>query len=269
MNKIYKSFLESKYYSTKYKKYFDIYDQLFEKFINKKITIIEIGILNGGSLFMWRKYFGKKARIIGVDLNPKTKLLEKYGFEIFNGDQSNKKFWEKLFKKIGKVDIIIDDGGHTNEQQSLTTVYTVPNINNGGMLVIEDTHASYQKKFKNPNKYSFINFSKKIIDDINYTYPNLGKFKYSLNKFIYAIEYFESIVCFKIDKKKCSVNTKKNNTGKKIDIEDFRHHMEKKKFNVLLNSNNFMINLLGKLLFKINKYLIQKLNHNKIKKYFI
>ena len=147
MNKIYKSFLESKYYSTKYKKYFDIYDQLFEKFINKKITIIEIGILNGGSLFMWRKYFGKKARIIGVDLNPKTKLLEKYGFEIFNGDQSNKKFWEKLFKKIGKVDIIIDDGGHTNEQQSLTTVYTVPNINNGGMLVIEDTHASYQKKF--------------------------------------------------------------------------------------------------------------------------
>jgi len=45
--------------------------------------------------------------------------------------------------------------------------------------------------------------------------------------------------------------------------------MEKKKFNVLLNSNNFMINLLGKLLFKINKYLIQKLNHNKIKKYFI
>ena len=132
MNKIYKSFLESKYYSTKYKKYFDIYDQLFEKFINKKITIIEIGILNGGSLFMWRKYFGKKARIIGVDLNPKTKLLEKYGFEIFNGDQSNKKFWEKLFKKIGKVDIIIDDGGHTNEQRSLTTVYTVPNINNGG-----------------------------------------------------------------------------------------------------------------------------------------
>ena len=82
MNKIYKSFQDSKYYSNKYKKYFDIYNQLFKKFTGKKITIVEIGILNGGSLFMWRKYFGKKARIIGIDLNSKTKQLEKYGFEI-------------------------------------------------------------------------------------------------------------------------------------------------------------------------------------------
>ncbi len=268
MNKIYKSFLKSKYYSTKYKKYFVIYDQLFKKFINEKITIVEIGILNGGSLFMWRKYFGKKARIIGIDLNPKTKILEKHGFEIFNGDQSDKKFWNKLFKKIGKVDIVIDDGGHTNEQQSLTTVHTVPSIRNGGMLVIEDTHASYQKKFENPSKYSFINFSKKIIDDINYTYPNLGKFEYSLNNYIYAIEYFESIVCFKIDRRKCLVNTKKNNNGKKIDIEDFRHNMVKKKFNMLLNSNNFILNLFGRLFFKINKFFMQKINQNKIKRYF-
>ena len=64
MNKIYKSFLKSKYYSIKYKKYFDIYDELFKKFINKKITIVEIGILNGGSLFMWKNYFGKKGNAL-------------------------------------------------------------------------------------------------------------------------------------------------------------------------------------------------------------
>ena len=87
---------------------------MFKKFIGKKITIVEIGILNGGSLFMWRKYFGKRARIIGIDLNSKTKQLKKYGFEIFIGDQANKNFWNKFFKKIGKVDIVIDDGGHTN-----------------------------------------------------------------------------------------------------------------------------------------------------------
>ena len=260
MNKVYESFLKSKYYSTKYKKYFDVYDQLFNKLINKKITIIEIGILNGGSLFMWRRYFGKKANIIGVDLNPKTKQLEKYGFKIFNGDQSNKKFWDKLFKKIGKADIIIDDGGHTNVQQTLTAVYTVPNIKNGGMLVIEDTHASYQKKFQNPNKFSFINFSKKIIDDINYTYPNIGKFNYSLNKFIHSIEYFESIVCFKINKKKCKINSKTNNNGKKIDVQDFRYHNVEKKFYSLINSSNPILKLIGKLSLKVSKLYYQKRN---------
>ena len=68
MNKIYKSFQNSKYYSDKYKKYFDIYDQLFKKFIGKKITIVEIGILNGGSLLMWKNFFGNNARIIGIDM---------------------------------------------------------------------------------------------------------------------------------------------------------------------------------------------------------
>ena len=33
MNKIYKSFLKSKYFSTKYKKYFDIYELLFKRFV--------------------------------------------------------------------------------------------------------------------------------------------------------------------------------------------------------------------------------------------
>ena len=96
--KTYKSFLKSKYYCLKHTNYFNIYDDLFEKYRNKKITFVEIGIFSGGSLFMWRDYFGKKARIIGIDLNPDSKRFEKYGFEIFIGDQSKKSFWKKFFK---------------------------------------------------------------------------------------------------------------------------------------------------------------------------
>jgi hypothetical protein len=65
MNNIYKLFLNSKYNSTKYKNYFNIYSHIFKKYINKKIIFVEIGVLNGGSLFMWKKYFGKKAEILG------------------------------------------------------------------------------------------------------------------------------------------------------------------------------------------------------------
>ena len=57
----------------------------FDEIVGKEITFVEIGILDGGSLFMWRDFFGNKARIIGVDLNPEAKKWEKEGFEIFIG----------------------------------------------------------------------------------------------------------------------------------------------------------------------------------------
>ena len=123
-----KHFLSSKYYSAKLNNYFNIYDKIFSEYRNKKITFVEIGVHNGGSLFMWRKFFGSKARIIGIDLNPKAKYFQKYGFEIFIGDQSSGVFWKNFFKKVGKVNIILDDGGHTNEQQISTFINCVKNI---------------------------------------------------------------------------------------------------------------------------------------------
>ena len=208
----YKCFMSSKYNCIKYTNYFQAYDQLFNQYIGKKITFVEIGIFSGGSLFMWRKFFGKKARIIGIDLDPKAKQFEKYGFEIFIGDQSKKEFWNKFFKKVGKVDVILDDGGHTNYQQIMTTNLCVPMIKDDGKLVIEDVHTSFIKKnWYNPSKYSFINYSKFLIDDINgrifdkthqdTKYIGVTK-KNSLNKTIYSIKFFNNFVAFFIDRKK-------------------------------------------------------------------
>ena len=109
MSKIVKFFKSSPRYSIKWNNYFEIYENIFKKYVNKKITFVEIGIGNGGSLFMWRKFFGNKAKIIGIELNPDAKKLEKHGFEIYIGDQANPSF-EKFYKKIGKIDILLDDG---------------------------------------------------------------------------------------------------------------------------------------------------------------
>jgi len=98
----YKSFINSKYLCLKYNNYFEVYDELLKEYRNKKIIFVEIGVFSGGSLFMWRNYFGKKARIIGIDLNPETKQFEKYGFEVFIGDQSKKSFWKNFLKKLVK-----------------------------------------------------------------------------------------------------------------------------------------------------------------------
>ena len=45
---------------------------------------------------------GKKAKIIGIDLNPDIKRFKKYGFEMVIGDQSDEGFWKKFLKNMAK-----------------------------------------------------------------------------------------------------------------------------------------------------------------------
>jgi hypothetical protein len=233
----FKAFKKSKYFSLKYINYFSIYDSLLNKFRNKKIIFVEIGVFSGGSLFMWRSFFGKKAKIIGIDLNPDIKRFEKYGFDILIGDQSSKKFWNSFFKKYGKVDIILDDGGHTNYQQIKTVNSCVPNIRDGGILITEDVHTSYIKnKWYNPSRYSFINYSKKLIDDINSRYPGLKKQKFSLNKYIHSIQSFESITAFNIDRRLSKINKEIRNNKISTNPKEFRTKLKKGSFFYKLKS---------------------------------
>ena len=257
----YKSFLKSKYLSLKYINYFHVYDSLLNKYRNKKIKFVEIGVFSGGSLFMWRNFFGKKAKIIGVDLNPDIKRFKKYGFNIEIGDQSDQKFWEKFFKKYGEVDIILDDGGHTNYQQIKTVNSCIPNIKDGGILITEDTHTSYIKdKWYNPSKYSFINFSKKLIDDINSRFPGLKQFNFSLKKYVYSIQHFESITVFNINQKLC----KKNQY-----IENNKIYLNPKEFRSKLDEKSFFYKIKKIFKFKSNfTYLIFLINAFKLSKFF-
>jgi len=257
----YKYFKKSKFFSSKHKNYFQIYDTLFSKYRNKKITFVEIGIFSGGSLFMWRNFFGRKAKIIGVDLNPDIKRFKKYGFNIEIGDQSDPKFWKKFFKKYGEVDIILDDGGHTNYQQILTLNNCIPFIKDNGILITEDIHTSYIKnKWYNPSKYSFINYSKKLIDDINSRYPGLRKHKFSLRNYIYSIYNFESITAFNVNRKLSKINKEIRNGKLSTNPIEFRASLKK---------NSFFFKLKNILGVKTNfSYLVFLINAFKLKKYF-
>ena len=213
-----------KHVSLKSDTYFQAYEETFNKYVGKEITFVEVGVLHGGSLFMWREYFGKKARIIGIDLHPAAKELEKYGFEIYIGSQSDINFWKNFFNKIGKIDILLDDGGHGNVQQIVTLSEAIHNTNDDGTIVIEDTHTSYLKKFGNPSKYSFMNYSKYLIDVINSRFSDIKVIKNNnfKNK-IYSISFYESIVAIKINSKKSIEATLlKNNENQMFKVADLR-----------------------------------------------
>ena len=220
---VYESYKRSPYLSIKHSSYFHAYSELFAGYKGRAITFVEVGVLNGGSLFMWRDYFGPGARIIGVDFNPLAKKWEKEGFEIHIGNQSDPGFWSAFFDTVGPVDLVLDDGGHTFEQQIITVHCCIPHINDGGRMVIEDTHTSYFRDFGYPTKYSFIEWTKKLIDNINSRFPAVKVSDLPYKQSVHSITFFESIVSLKIDRKKCFDSVPTSNDGISSAADDFRH----------------------------------------------
>src|SRR4051812_2508259 len=42
----------------KFRHYFEIYQRHFAKFVGQDVHVVEIGVYSGGSLNMWKEYFG-------------------------------------------------------------------------------------------------------------------------------------------------------------------------------------------------------------------
>ncbi len=78
-------------------------------------------------------------------------------------------------------------------------------------------------KFGNPSRFSFIEWSKKIIDDINSRFNDLNIKSSKFKNYVHSIEYFDSIVCYKIDRSKCITGVSTNNGGVSSDAKDFRY----------------------------------------------
>lgn len=230
---IFKIFSEVEKFTTKWESYFNVYEKIFQSYKGKKITFVEVGVSTGGSLQMWRKYFGENARIIGVELNPEAKKLEADGFEIFIGNQSDPSFWKKFYEAVGKIDILLDDGGHKNIQQISTVHNSLPFINDNGLVVVEDTHASYLSEFKNPSYFSFINYCNKIIESIHRRCTALNKKTNIYSDKIFSVNFYESITVFNIDSEKCFSSSpiiNKDNWGAAIDQRDNEYFNKTKKY---------------------------------------
>jgi cephalosporin hydroxylase len=177
--------------------YFDIYDFWFRKYKNKPIVILEIGVYQGGSLNMWRDYFGEEAKIYAIDINPLCKQFETKNTKIFIGSQEDKEFLDYVKSQVPKFDILIDDGGHTMQQQIVSFEELYSHIKDDGLYLCEDLHTSYWKNYgggyKNPN--SFIEYSKNFIDSINAWHSRDKKLKVNgFTKNTYALHYYDSIL---------------------------------------------------------------------------
>ncbi len=184
--------------------YFDIYDRHFARYKGKEVTILEIGVSHGGSLQMWKQYFGGNAKIYGIDINPECKKLEEENIKIFIGSQADRSFLRDIIKSIPPIDIIIEDGGHMMNQQIITFKELFDYVKDDGVYLSEDLHTSYWVKFGGGHKRrgTFIEYSKNLIDALNAHHTEQNSLKVSrFTNSADSIHYYDSVIVIEKRKK--------------------------------------------------------------------
>ena len=165
---------------------------------------------------------------------------------------------------------------HLNEQQIVTVSESVNNIKNNGLIVTEDVHSSYLRSFGNPFKFSFINYSKYLVDVVNSRFVDLQfKRKNELRKKIFSISFYDSIVVFKINSKKSLDSVViKNNEKERQGVFDYRTSDFFPKINNFINKKLPILKKLPvikkmvRYFFNTPNFIVKLIYYFKLKKYF-
>lgn len=187
----------------KWDHYFEIYERHFARFRGKNVTVVEVGVLHGGSLQMWKDYFGSGACIYGIDIDPRCKQLEEDRIKIHIGSQEDVSFLKRLKQEIPRIDILIDDGGHTMKQQIVTFEQMFPHIQDEGVYMCEDTHTSYWKQYGGgyKKKGTFVEYCKGFIDYIHAWHSQESGLRVNqYTETIHSLHFYDSV--FVVEKRK-------------------------------------------------------------------
>lgn len=128
--------------------YLAIYDRIFGKYQGQPIRFLEIGVCWGGSMNLWRKFFGEAATIFGIDINPECASFNGISGQVRIGSQDDPGFLRSVVEEMGGVDIVLDDGSHVARHQRASFETLFPLVSDGGLYVIEDLHTAYWADFE-------------------------------------------------------------------------------------------------------------------------
>jgi hypothetical protein len=181
----------------KWHHYFEIYHRHFEPFRGRSPVVVEIGVFHGGSLQMWQHYFGRGAHIVGVDVDPRCKQFENESTTILIGDQADRRFLAEVRERVPRIDILIDDGGHTMTQQIATFEELYPHIQPNGIYLCEDIHTSFFPEYGGGYRRdgTFLEHSKGLIDRLYGWYSkDPGLAVDELTRTTFALHFYDSVL---------------------------------------------------------------------------
>lgn len=131
----------------KWHHYLPLYDRYLGRWRGRPLRLLEIGVYRGGSLELWRKYFGPAATIFGIDIDPKCARFDGRDGQVRIGSQDDAAFLNKVIDEMGGLDVVIDDGSHMMPHIRASLAALFPRLSAGGTYLIEDLHTAYWKEY--------------------------------------------------------------------------------------------------------------------------
>ena len=190
--------------------YFAAYDEQFtllarqsrDGMLDRPLRILEMGVWRGGSLDLWRQYFGPDAVIFGIDIDEVITTLGIDSAEVRVGSQTDELFLLSVIEEMGGLDIVIDDGSHVSRDVLASLRILFPLLAEGGTYVIEDLHTSYWPAWGGGlrRKGSSIEFLKNLIDGLHQPYYGRSKRRgnVGINRdFLHSIQFYDSVAVLK------------------------------------------------------------------------
>lgn len=129
--------------------YLRSYEEYLRPLREQEVKLLELGVLKGGSLKLWRDYF-PRGTIAGLDLNPITIDDPSGRIRVYQGEQQDTSLLDRIGRESAPegFDVIIDDCSHIGELTRLSFWHLFDNhLKPGGLFVIEDWSCSYWDNF--------------------------------------------------------------------------------------------------------------------------
>lgn len=183
----------------KWQQYLPVYDRHLSKFRGTAVRFLEIGVANGGSFEIWRRYLGEQACLHGLDISKSeeaTKCLGSVQATLHIGDQKNKVLLRQIVAEMGGgIDVVIDDGSHVSTDQIATFQLLYPLLSPDGVYICEDTHTSYFSSLRRPG--TFVEFAKQKIDEIHSWYvDDSARMSDAFALMTSSVLFYDSMVVF-------------------------------------------------------------------------
>lgn len=177
--------------------YFPIYHHHLQHLRGRDIVFLEFGVSHGGSLQMWKDYFGSGSTIIGVDIDPRCQALEEARVVVRIGDQESREFLQDLVDEFEAFDVVLDDGGHMMSQQINTFEEIFPFVREDGIFMVEDLLTSYRPNYKGGLRKpgTFIEYSKNLIDRMHAWHSHEPGFEPdAFTRTAHGLHFYDSIL---------------------------------------------------------------------------
>ena len=114
----------------KWRHYLAVYDRHLARFRKSDrsapLRLLEIGVFRGGSLKLWRTYFGPNAVIFGIDIDEGCRRFNGQDAQVRVGSQTDVQFLLETVKEMGGLDIVIDDGSHIAKSSKRDVQMLIP-----------------------------------------------------------------------------------------------------------------------------------------------